>query len=108
MARRSGQVVDTRTWAPRASLESQHDQWAKAAFGPDGKRVAVSAPRGALAFDSSGEETAKLRGHRGVVASFAFSPDGKRVVTTADDWTRVWDAETGDPVLALPGTESAV
>ena len=34
----------------------------------------------------------------------AFSPDGKRIVTGSEDKTvKVWDAETGQEVLALKG-----
>jgi WD40 repeat protein len=50
-----------------------------------------------------------LRGHGGVVTSAAFSPDGRRIVTASTDRTaRVWDAATGQQMLALAGHEAEV
>jgi WD40 repeat protein/serine/threonine protein kinase/tetratricopeptide (TPR) repeat protein len=40
-------------------------------------------------------------GHEGRVLFVHFSPDGKRIVSTSDDKTvRLWDSETGTPVIA--------
>ena len=39
----------------------------------------------------------------------SFSPDGTRIVTGSDDQTaKVWDAQTGTPVLELKGHTAAV
>ena len=45
-----------------------------------------------------------LYGHTGEVTSVAFSPDGTRIVTGSWDKTaKVWDAQTGTPLLDLKG-----
>jgi WD40 repeat protein/serine/threonine protein kinase len=45
-----------------------------------------------------------LVGHTGEVLSAEFSPDGKRIVTGSKDRTaKVWDAATGQEILALKG-----
>ncbi|MGE0710853.1 MAG: protein kinase [Planctomycetota bacterium] len=96
------------------------------ALSPDGRRVAVAAhdginpsrevpprvrtvhlfslgPRGSL----SPERV--LRGHRYFVADAAFSPDGARLLTAAwDDSLRLWDATSGECVLAPQGHVSWV
>jgi WD40 repeat protein/serine/threonine protein kinase len=46
----------------------------------------------------------EMPGHTGPVRFAAWSPDGKQVVSAGADTTaRVWDAETGSPVLELNG-----
>jgi WD40 repeat protein len=50
-----------------------------------------------------------LYGHTGAVNSVAFSPDGTRIATGSDDRTaRVWDAQTGTPLLELEGHRGQV
>ena len=47
-----------------------------------------------------------LHGHKRAVDTVAFSPDGKRAITASwDDTIRIWNAATGEPLLALPGQE---
>jgi WD40 repeat protein len=52
-------------------------------------------------------ERTVLKGHENSVNSAEFSPDGKRIVTASEDnTTRLWDAETGQPIgepLKAPG-----
>ena len=46
-----------------------------------------------------------LRGHTTRVFSVAFSPDGKQIASIGDDGTTIiWDANTGQELLRLPGT----
>jgi WD40 repeat protein len=65
----------------------------KAAFSPDGNRVAaVSADGTAQVWDvTSGRATPMLRGHTDQVWGVAFAPDGHSLVTGSWDGTaRIW------------------
>jgi WD40 repeat protein len=42
-------------------------------------------------------------GYTGRVRGVCFSPDGKRLAVACSDFAKVWDAETGEEVLTLPG-----
>lgn len=49
-----------------------------------------------------------LAGHAGTVVDVAASADGRRILSLGvDGWLRVWDAESGAPVLAKPGAAVA-
>lgn len=46
-----------------------------------------------------------LNGHQTRVFSAAYSPDGKQLATIGDDGTTIlWDANSGDELLRLPGS----
>jgi len=56
-----------------------------------------------------GPERLRLVGHQGSVSSASFSPDGARIVTASEDGTaRLWDATTGQEIIALRGHEGRV
>jgi hypothetical protein len=56
-----------------------------------------------------GAERLRLVGHQGPVLSAAFSPDGARIVTASLDGTaRLWDATSGQKIIALRGHEYGV
>jgi len=81
-------------------------------FSPDGKRIA-SAPRGNVnrflaVFDIAREERLFNAGpFGGYVVGLAFTPDGKRIAATGvEKLVRVFDAATGEVVLALNRPES--
>ena len=89
---------------------SQHSEevWS-VAVSPDGLRVA-SAGFGKLVKvwgAQTGNEFVNFRGHDTVVFRLAWQPDGQRIASAG--WAdgsftvKVWDAQTGETVFALPG-----
>jgi WD40 repeat protein/tRNA A-37 threonylcarbamoyl transferase component Bud32 len=87
------------------------------AFSPDGRRLAyVDALNVRVCDASTGRELLMLHGrnqhpqdtrcHRSTIHQLAISPDGKRLATASEDKTaKVWDAATGEELLALPHAE---
>ncbi|MFG0326166.1 MAG: protein kinase [Phycisphaerales bacterium JB037] len=60
-------------------------------------------------YASSDMSLLTLSGHSGVVVSALFSPDGSRIVTpSADNTTRIWDANTGKLLATLRGHSDSV
>ncbi len=98
------------------SLLKRHDV-TQAVFSPDGLRLLTgSRDNIARLWDTqNGQSLFVLQGHgcgkdifgeRCAITHAAFSPDGSRVLTTSDDNTaRLWDAQTGQSLLVLPGHE---
>src|SRR5262245_10728435 len=86
-------------------VKGHNDVVTKAAFSPDGLRLATAswdktakswdARTGALQFD--------LKDHTDKVYSVAFSPDGKRLATVGlfDLSAKVWNTDTGDLLLDI-------
>jgi WD40 repeat protein len=76
----------------------------------DGSALAIAAESGFVAlYDlTPGGGHSVLQGHLGAVHGVAFSPDGKRVVTTSGglETAKLWDVETKQELLTLPGVGS--
>jgi WD40 repeat protein/serine/threonine protein kinase len=83
-----------------------------AQFSPDGQRVVTASMMSARIWDAkTGRPLTEPIKHEGVVNSAQFSPDGQRVVTAfsiethvigqpvGPSYARVWDANTGQPVI---------
>jgi WD40 repeat protein len=111
-----------RLWDPATGrelylLRGQRDAAVGLAFSPDSKRLAISygsashsgpkAPKPAelRIWDvSTGALVLSFRASEGVIPRIAFSPDGERLATSGWDRTaRLWDAKTGDELMAFRG-----
>jgi WD40 repeat protein len=98
---------DTKTGAETKSM--RHASYTMGLeFSPDGKRIA-SAPRGNVnkflsVFDIDQGKSLFVAGpFPDYVAGLAFTPDGERVIATGPSKSlRLFDAATGEVVLALP------
>jgi WD40 repeat protein/tetratricopeptide (TPR) repeat protein len=90
-------------------------------FSRDGNRLASgSFDQTVKVWDArSGQQVLALRGHTNAVTSVAFSPDGQRLASASGVWNaekrqyisgevKVWDAQSGQEVLALKGHTSTV
>jgi len=74
-------------------------------FRPDGRHLALACADGIVRLVEVGSwrEVTTLRGHENSVSLIAYGPDGKRLATYASKSVRLWDADTGQELLALPG-----
>ncbi len=80
----------------------------EAAFRPGRRELVTAAGLSATVWElghgSLGRARVTLTGHTDIVRSIAYRPDGKRLATASDDGSaRIWDAETGTQLGALPG-----
>jgi WD40 repeat protein len=99
-------VWDATTGQELLTLTGHSSRILRLAFSPDGTRLAtVSNDRTAKIWElPSGRELITLAYAQTTSsgAGVAFSPDGTRLATTIGVTTRVWDAASGQPLLALP------
>jgi WD40 repeat protein len=76
------------------------------AFSPDGSILASAGGNIVKLWElSKGQEIRTFSGHAELIHSVAFSPDGQRLVSGSNDKTiKLWNAQTGEETLTLPGT----
>jgi WD40 repeat protein len=107
-------ALSQRSWPIAVSPSAQvpTSEISVIAFSPDGKRIAVGSPDGAVrVWDTEAEEFLDTgpSGHKKVVLCCAFSPDGTLFITGSRDATaRIWDAKNGRPVTGLLSHEDSV
>jgi WD40 repeat protein/tRNA A-37 threonylcarbamoyl transferase component Bud32 len=115
---RTLQLQDLRTGEVVRQL-TELDPWgqgtkaslARAAFSPDGKRVAVTRGRDTvMMYDgTTGTLLAELTGHTSTAYGVAWSPDGARIASGSNDTTvRIWDGDSYEPLVELRGHDSYV
>ncbi len=83
----------------------------RAAFDPDGSRVAVGWSNGIVRLLAvpSLAVTATIAADSSGISALSFSPDGQRLATGSGDGTfRLWDPATGRQTVALSGHRYAV
>ena len=104
----SGLDGTVRTWSVEtqsqiSELAIDPDVPTMASWSPDEAHVVLGGFDPRVVRADTGEVVAPLTGHRGWVGEARYSPDGAVVLTSSVDGTaRVWDAQTGAPVLTLP------
>jgi WD40 repeat protein len=116
-------VWNAQTGKEIVSLQGHTAKVTTVAYSPDGKRLASgSGDKTVKVWDAqTGRELLTFKKHSGQVNSVAFSPDGKRLASGSGTWDqtaakggyvavelKVWDAQTGQELLALEGHNTAV
>ncbi|KAH8823784.1 hypothetical protein DL96DRAFT_237050 [Flagelloscypha sp. PMI_526] len=90
----------------RQFYRHEYNKVQRAAFSPDGKRVASGyEDRTVGIWDAkSGKQLRKLSGHDSRVLAVSFSPHGERLISGSHDRTvRIWDANSGKQLCQLNG-----
>ena len=96
-------VWDTSSGEELVRVQSGGGLGSSVTFSPDGSKIATAGGDGATVLSASGRELVSMGGV-GYVQSVAFSPDGSLLATgSGDGIAYLWDAETGEEVLALRG-----
>src|SRR5262249_50444519 len=103
-------LFDARTGALRRALTGHTNQVARAAFSPDGKRLAAGSANAIVRVWAveTGREELVLVGHESWIWCVAFDREGKRLVISEERGSvKVWDAQ-GRLVTNLDGHTKGV
>jgi serine/threonine protein kinase/WD40 repeat protein len=95
------QVWDVESGRPAAKPWQHLTELVSAQFSPDGKRIITATVGGAISMQdaATGQGAHGLPGQNERPNAIQFSPDGKRIVTAAGAVARIWDAQTGKPLI---------
>ncbi len=73
-------------------------------YSPDYHRIAGACKDGNVyIWDAVSGETQLVLGHADGVAHAIFTPDGRRIATASGGVVKLWDADTGTPLISLDG-----
>jgi hypothetical protein len=102
---RTVRLWDVTTGLPTHTLVSTY--WgSKAAFSPDGTRLATAAENRTIQLWDlrTGRRIRTFEGNTAIITGLAFTPDSKRLASTSWDGTvKLWDVETRQEALVLRG-----
>ena len=88
---------------PRRKLVEIKARFARAAFSPDGTRLAYTdGPDAKIADPATGRVRRVLKGHEGGIDSLAFTRDGTALLTAGGGRVTHWDATLDEGVRAVP------
>lgn len=93
---------DVEAGTVQSELETEISDIASIAFSPDGTRLVYGgADSTAWVWDMADDHHALLEGHAQAVFALAFSTDGRLIVSGDQGTVRLWDAATGENLVAL-------
>jgi WD40 repeat protein/serine/threonine protein kinase len=107
-------VWNAQTGQQVLSLKGPTDAIFSVCFSPDGKHLAGASGSELKVWDAqTGQQVLALKGHTDATRSVCFSPDGQRLASASGGYdlvkkqfwgeVKVWDAQTGQQLLALQG-----
>jgi WD40 repeat protein/serine/threonine protein kinase len=102
-------LYDPATGEARGTLRGHAERVIRLVFSPRGDRLASGDAGGTIIVWDLARELFSFRAHAGLVTGLGYTPDGERLASATFSTTnnqgelKLWDARTGQLVLALPG-----
>jgi len=95
-------VWDIATGNAQAVLETEIDEISSVSFRPDGAVLVYGgSDPDAWVWDMENDNQVLLEGHVDRVSALAFNPDGQLIASGDSGTVRLWDAATGENLVAL-------